>query len=851
MKTEVQTITATLRLNIKALYRKFFEDSHRFSLLGLTESDKARVSEAIEGLSASNSVVDMEDQSKEHHALAHVFDCCVEPVIAEMERELFPRFVRSDAYVEMMVDRLDRRFDKQGTLMPDNDSDDEDVKTADASDHSEILSPTSSPLVAPMSPESQENLEAGDRSRRESTGWVNEQMYESIRLDILCAKNLRDGAFGKPPNPYCVVSVGSTAFKNKSLPSTSNPDWSHDPSLSHFEFPLRSTMTAIEINIFDQQLMWSHKHLGVCLIPIAPLIRAQQEQDAAHSASPQTYPIRKPGDEKATNPKQRGEMTVVVSFSKDKAKNPSSHKPVTTETSSSLADIVRSKVSKKKKRFVKDGFDLDLSYITDRVIAMGFPSERVEGVYRNNLNTVKLFFDKRHPNHYMVYNLCSERVYDPAKFDGRVARFGFDDHNPCPFELIQEFCQHVHNWLSAHPQHIAAIHCKAGKGRTGLLIACYMLYTGLFPTATQALKYYAIRRTQNRKGVTIPSQIRYVHYYERCLRFEKLLARALANAQGAPSTSDPKAQALTYANSSLSKDQAIAARILGLRDRKMSVTDRAELSDYLGMRNHRYGNGAVPDSKSPTFGVTDGRFRGSYFLPDDDKHHVFLTEVTLHGMPHAVKGSNGESVFFKIVDPSLNAEYNSKDLLPMSTPTASVCESTSPLLDAAHPSAASKDRFGAVHPVYNADTGNLTFTLPPKAVHLFGDVQFTFFYSSLFSGKTKLFQLWLNTRFVVADNCQGIFSKPEIDKINKDTKHKHYPEDFRVEMRFEVLDEYKNNLYSKLDALEAKFVELAQQSSNADDVAAPSAAKSAVPPLQTQMGSLDEAEDLIPVPDSP
>lgn len=36
--------------------------------------------------------------------------------------------------------------------------------------------------------------------------------------------------------------------------------------------------------------------------------------------------------------------------------------------------LLRSLVSKKKKRFTEDGFDLDLSYITPRVIAMGFPS---------------------------------------------------------------------------------------------------------------------------------------------------------------------------------------------------------------------------------------------------------------------------------------------------------------------------------------------------------------------------------------------------------------------------------------------------------------------------------------------
>lgn len=45
----------------------------------------------------------------------------------------------------------------------------------------------------------------------------------------------------------------------------------------------------------------------------------------------------------------------------------------------------------KKKRFQKDGFDLDLSYITPRVIAMGFPSTGTEAVYRNPMTEVQKF----------------------------------------------------------------------------------------------------------------------------------------------------------------------------------------------------------------------------------------------------------------------------------------------------------------------------------------------------------------------------------------------------------------------------------------------------------------------------
>jgi hypothetical protein len=68
-----------------------------------------------------------------------------------------------------------------------------------------------------------------------------------------------------------------------------------------------------------------------------------------------------------------------------------------------MAGFVRSVVSKKKKRFVEDGFDLDLTYITPRIIAMGFPSSGMEGIYRNPLPEVQRFFAKRHAGHYKVH----------------------------------------------------------------------------------------------------------------------------------------------------------------------------------------------------------------------------------------------------------------------------------------------------------------------------------------------------------------------------------------------------------------------------------------------------------------
>ena len=143
--------------------------------------------------------------------------------------------------------------------------------------------------------------------------------------------------------------------------------------------------------------------------------------------------------------------------------------------------MIQRLVSQHKRRAVHDGFDLDLTYITENIIAMGLPATTgLARLYRNPVDEVVRFLTTFHKDQYYVYNLCARKKdhYDKAFFAGRVAGFPFEDHGVPPLEMVQRFAESVSEWIDASKDRVACVHCLAGKGRTGLMVCAVLLYRG-------------------------------------------------------------------------------------------------------------------------------------------------------------------------------------------------------------------------------------------------------------------------------------------------------------------------------------------------------------------------------------
>ncbi|XP_060008121.1 tensin-1 isoform X1 [Lagenorhynchus albirostris] len=165
-------------------------------------------------------------------------------------------------------------------------------------------------------------------------------------------------------------------------------------------------------------------------------------------------------------------------------------------------------------RAAEDSCELDLVYVTERIIAVSFPSTANEENFRSNLREVAQMLKSKHGGNYLLFNL-SERRPDITKLHAKVLEFGWPDLHTPALEKICSVCKAMDTWLNADPHNVVVLHNKGNRGRIGVVIAAYMHYSNISASADQALDRFAMKRFYEDKIVPIgqPSQRRYVHYF--------------------------------------------------------------------------------------------------------------------------------------------------------------------------------------------------------------------------------------------------------------------------------------------------------------------------------------------------
>uniref|UniRef100_A0AAQ6A5D7 Tensin 1 n=1 Tax=Amphiprion ocellaris TaxID=80972 RepID=A0AAQ6A5D7_AMPOC len=163
---------------------------------------------------------------------------------------------------------------------------------------------------------------------------------------------------------------------------------------------------------------------------------------------------------------------------------------------------------------MEDNYEVDLVYITERIISVSFPAGAEEHSYTTNLKEVATMLRSKHSENYLMLNL-SEWRNDLSKLNHKVLEFGWPDHHAPALDKICSMCKAIDTWLNGDPRNVVVLHNKGNRGRTGVVVAAYMHYSNISASADQALDRFAMRRFYEDKALPVgqPSQKRYVHYF--------------------------------------------------------------------------------------------------------------------------------------------------------------------------------------------------------------------------------------------------------------------------------------------------------------------------------------------------
>ena len=113
--------------------------------------------------------------------------------------------------------------------------------------------------------------------------------------------------------------------------------------------------------------------------------------------------------------------------------------------------------------------ELDVSYLTSRIMVMPYPADGIESAYRaNHIEDVRAFLQARHPppTKIQLYNLSRGRcnVYRlPGRHIDCSFAFACVDSNALLLSAVYQICQDIYRYLHADLNHVIVLYCAVSS----------------------------------------------------------------------------------------------------------------------------------------------------------------------------------------------------------------------------------------------------------------------------------------------------------------------------------------------------------------------------------------------------
>jgi hypothetical protein len=136
--------------------------------------------------------------------------------------------------------------------------------------------------------------------------------------------------------------------------------------------------------------------------------------------------------------------------------------------------------------------ELDITRITDRILAMGmcWKNRTERKSCRNNTDEAAHYLSATFGRHYMIWNLSppSQSSYDASLFNNQIVRFSFPKSTSLTVKNIYDVCKCMCGWAALDPRNVIVVQCQNGKQRTGTLRLSRAHYR-LLPEVLQLIRF--------------------------------------------------------------------------------------------------------------------------------------------------------------------------------------------------------------------------------------------------------------------------------------------------------------------------------------------------------------------------